>query len=137
MKGFARIRLASLAVALAMPLLSSCKEDTIVGSYTATTFTYAQAGGTTKDVLAAGGNLDLTIYHDFSTTGSILIPATITGAAAASGSLLGAAAQDGQTVTITTVADGFMNGMTFTFDGTSLTGTRTVSGITLVVTLSK
>lgn len=135
MKRLARFRFAW--VALAMPLLASCKEDTLVGSYAATTFTYAQAGGPSKDVLAAGGSIHLSIAHDYSTSGSIQIPASVTAASAYSASLLGTAAQNGSSVTLNLVADTFLRDMTFTFNGESLTGTGTFSGTTVVVTLSK
>lgn len=137
MKQFARIRFAWLALALAMPLLTSCKDDGIVGTYSATTFTYAPAGSAPKDVLAAGGSISLIIARNLSTSGSIQIPASVTGSSAFSASLLGTAAQNGNTVTLNLVADTFMRDLPLTFDGSSLSGTSTISGTTIVVTLSK
>lgn len=137
MKRLARFRFAWLALALALPLLSSCKDDGIHGNYTATTFTYASAGSAPKDVLAAGGSITLTIARDLSTSGSIQIPASVTGGNAFSASLLGTAAQNGDVVALNLVADSFLRDLPLTFDGSSLSGTSTVSGTTIIVKLSK
>lgn len=129
-------RLAWLALAAAVPLLASCKDDSLAGDYTATTFTVTPEGGATQDVIAAGGHITLTIANDFSTGGSLSIPETVEGGPV-SVSLLGNVAQQGDQITLNTVADTFLRDITFTFSGGTLSGTGTFSGATVVVTLSK
>jgi hypothetical protein len=129
-------RLALIALAAVVPLVTSCKDDSIVGEYTATTFTVTPASGATQDVLAAGGHINLTIANDLSTGGSLSVPASIDGGPA-SLSLLGSAAKQGDQVLFQMVADSFMNDITFTFSGNTLSGIGTFSGTTVVVTLSK
>ena len=122
---------------LLMLLAAGCKDDSLAGTYTATTFTYAPTGSAPKDVLAAGGSITLVIAKDLSTAGSMVIPSSVSGAGDVSVSLLGSAAQLGDNVELNLVADTFLRDMTFTFDGSSLSGSGTFSGVTVVVTLSK
>jgi len=126
-----------LALALAIPALTSCKDDNIVGTYDAVTFTYAPTGGASQNVLAAGGSIHLVISNDLTTGGSMVIPASVTGGAAASVSLLGTAANVEGVVHLNLVADSFLRDMDFTFDGSSLSGSGTFSGTSVVVKLSK
>ncbi len=136
MKRLARSRFAWLALAIAMPFVMSCKDETIVGSYTATKFTYA-SGGTPKDALAEGATIHLTIANDLSTSGTMSIPASVTGTSALSVGLLGTAAKTGDSVQLNLVQDSFLRDMTFNFDGSALNGASTFSGTTVVITLSK
>ena len=137
MKRLLRSRAARFALLLSILAPIGCKEDGFAGTYTATSFTYAPAGGTPKDVLAAGGGITLNIGRDFSTSGSMSIPASVTGGAAINQGLLGAAARMNESVELSLVQDSFLNEMVFTYTGTSLTGSGTFSGVGIVVTLSK
>jgi hypothetical protein len=137
MKRLVRSHVAWLALALAVPALSGCKDEKLEGTYTATTFTYANAGAAAKDVLAAGGSITLVIAHDLSTSGSMSIPASVTGSSSFNVGLLGNAAQSGDMVELNLVQDSFLRDITFAFDGNSLSGSGTFQGVTVVVTLSK
>ena len=101
------------------------------------TFTYATTGSPPKDVLAAGGSINLTISKDLSTSGAMSIPASVTGGSAFNVGLLGTAAKNGDQVDLNLVQDSFLRDITFTFAGSSLSGSGTFSGTTVVVTLSK
>jgi hypothetical protein len=132
-----RFRRALLAVALAVPALTSCKDETLVGTYDAVTFTYGPAGGTAQDALAAGATIHLVIANDLSTSGSMALPASVTGGAATSVSLLGTAAESDGVVELNLASDTFLRDIDFTFDGSSLSGSGTFSGKSVVVKLSK
>jgi hypothetical protein len=129
-------RLAWLAVAALVPMISSCKDDSLPGDYTATTFTITPQGGATQDVLAAGGHITLSIANDFTTAGNLSIPASIDGGPV-SVSMLGNMVKQGDEITFDLVADSFMRDMTFTFSGNTLSAIDTFSGTTVAVTLSK
>jgi hypothetical protein len=137
MKRLIRSHYAWLVLALGAAALSACKNDDLDGTYTATTFTYANTGAVAQDVLAAGGSISLTISHDMTTSGSMSIPASATGSSAFNVGLLGTAARDGDSVRLNLVQDSFLRDIIFTFDGSALSGTGTFSGVTVVVTLSK
>jgi hypothetical protein len=132
-----RTRFAWVLLALVAPALASCTDDKLAGTYTATTFTYAPAGSPAQNVLAAGGSIHLTIADDLSTGGSITIPAGVNGLAAGTTSLLGSSGQVGNTVTLNLIADTFLRDIQFSFGGTALSGSGTVSGGVVIVILSK
>ena len=136
MKRLFRFR-AWVLLSLVMPILGACDHKDLNGSYSATTFTYASTGSAAKNVLAAGGSIQLTIGRDLSTSGSMFIPASVTGTTDFSVSLLGTAAQTPDGVELNLVQDSFLRDMTFAFDGSSLSGSGTFNGTTVVVTLSK
>jgi hypothetical protein len=133
MKRLFRFPLALLAVSV----LAACEHKELNGSYSATTFTYAAAGSAAKDVIAAGGSITLTIGRDLTTSGSVFIPASVTGSSAFSASLLGTAAQQGDSVKLNLVAASVLSDIYLIFDGSSLSGSGTFNGAAFVVTLSK
>jgi hypothetical protein len=126
-----------MILVLAVPVLAACDHKELNGTYTATTFTYASTGSPAQDVLAAGGSINLSIARDLTTSGSMSIPASLNGGTAFSISLLGTAAQLGDSVKLNLVQDSFLRDMFFMFDGSSLSGSGTFDGTTVVVTLSK
>jgi hypothetical protein len=137
MKTLHRLCRALLVVAVAGPSLGACHDDTVVGTYDAVTFLYGPAGGASQDVLAAGGSIHLSIATDMRTGGSMVIPASVNGGVATSVSLLGTAANVGGVVRLNLSADSFLRDIDFAFDGSSLSGSGTFSGTTVVVKLSK
>jgi len=138
MKRFFRFRGACLVLMLALPPLASCKDEQLQGTYTATSFSYALIDAPLKDVLAAGGSISMVISGDLSTSGTMVIPASVTGTTATSVSLLGGAARQGDNVTLNLVQQSVLSGITLVFDGTSLTADGTnPSGVYVKVTLSK
>ena len=134
MRRNAALWLASLAMVAAV---GGCKDESVIGSYTATTFTYTPTGGAPINVLTAGGSIALTINNDMSTGGSMVLPPSVTGGSTSSVSLLGNAAKSGDQVQLNLIADTFLRDIVYTFDGSSLSGSGTFSGTTVVVTLSK
>lgn len=130
-----RTLLAWVSLLLIAPTLTSCNENTIVGTYSATTFTYAPAGSTPQNVLAAGGSISLVIADDHTTSGTMVMPASIQGGGTYS--LLGKAGQVGDTVRLNLVSDILLRDIDFAFDGSSLSGSKTFSGTAVVVVLSK
>lgn len=132
-----RVRPLLLSVLLLLPMLTSCKDETVVGAYSATTFTRQTTGEAPIDVLAAGGSINLVIHSDMTTSGTLIIPASLNNGTAMSLSLLGEAAQVGGIVTVSTIADTFIRDMEFTFDGEALSATDTFASTTITVVLSK
>lgn len=132
-------RFRSLVAALVLlPAIAACKDESIVGTYNATTFTYTEAGSQPVDVLAAGGSITLTIFNNLGTSGTMVLPPSVTQSSGnTTVSLLGDAAQSGDQVALSLIADTFLRDMILTFDGSSLSGTKTFSGVTVVVTLDK
>jgi hypothetical protein len=137
MKRWLRSRATTVAVLLATATLAACRDDGFAGTYTATSFTYAQAGGAPMDVLAAGGGITLNIGNDFSTSGSMSIPASVTGGSAINIGLLGTSARNNDHVELSLVQGSFMSEMYFTYSGSSMTGAGTFSGVSISLTLSK
>lgn len=77
-----RLSVLFLGAIVTVSACSSTENSGLPGSYVATIFRVAPPGQGTKDVLAAGGSLTITIASNNSTTGSINIPASVTGGAA-------------------------------------------------------
>jgi hypothetical protein len=115
-------RLAGLAV-----LLAGCSGGTDlvdgttfeVGTYTATLFRITPDGGTITDVLAAGGSLHITFDRTGATSGTLIIPAGITGAAV-NASMAGTATITGLTVTFSQSADTFVRQATWSRIGRTI-----------------
>jgi hypothetical protein len=131
------IRSLWLALALLLPIVTGCERETLVGSYQATTFTFTETGSPSRDARAAGGSINLTIHDNMGTSGTLVVPGTIVSGSDISVSLLGDAAQQGDVVSLNLVVPSFLADMEFTFDGSTLTGTRTSAGVTVHVVLSK
>lgn len=126
-----------MALALIVPAVAACDRKELNGTYAATTFTVANTGSAPQDVLAAGGSINLTIGRDLTTSGSMFIPASVTGTTPFSVSLLGTAAEQGDSVKLNLVQDSFLRDIYLLFDGSTLTGTGTFNGTSVLVTLSK
>jgi hypothetical protein len=137
MFGRSRVRSLGVALAILLPLVSGCERETVVGIYQASTFTYTQSGGSPVDALAAGGKINLTVHNDFTTSGTLVVPGSVVMGSDVSSSLLGNAVVQRDTVTFNLVAESFMRDTPFVFDGKTLTGTRTASGVTVHVVLTK
>jgi hypothetical protein len=75
-------RLRHLAILPALAVAGSCGElstsvipDVIPGTYAATSFRVTPPEQQTVDVIAAGGSLTVTVAQDFSTDGTLFLPA--------------------------------------------------------------
>jgi hypothetical protein len=127
---------ALLAIALA-----SCDDDptgptTPTGAYEATSWT-GTSGGTTTDVLAAGGSFAITLTPQGTTTGHLFIPDAVTGEGDFDSDLTGTWTQSGSIVEFNHTADTFVRDMPFTVQGTTLVGDRTFGDLRIRVTLTK
>jgi hypothetical protein len=134
MNGRSWLRAARTVAAVA--LLCGCREEGIQGTYTATKFTMQPAGGSVTDVLAAGGSISLRIHPDLSTSGSMVIPASVQGGPLSVG-LLGQTAKNGDQVTFNFVADNVLRDAVWTYRSGELSTIYAGSAGTAVVTLSK
>jgi hypothetical protein len=126
-----------LAMLLVLASLSGCERETIVGTYSATLFTYTPPGGTPQNVLAAGGSISLIIYNDLTTSGNLSVPASVTGGQQVSASLIGQAVQLSDVVTLNLIVETFLRDAQWTFDGNTLSTIHVASGVTAVIELTK
>jgi hypothetical protein len=137
----ARRRGLAVAVATLIATASACSDSstaptTLQGEYTATTFTLTQ-GGTTTDVLLAGGSLSITLSGNGTTTGRLFIPASLNGGTPFDVSMDGTYAESNGAIMFNQTADTFVRDVTFTHSGSTLVGSRTVSGSTISLVLAK
>jgi hypothetical protein len=120
-------------------LVSTPTRQSVAGSYTATTFT-TTAGGTTggsvTNVLSQGGVLQLTLAASGTSTGRLLIPTAVAGAAV-DASMAGTWTLSGDTVRFTQAADTFVRDTPFLVRGNTLVGDRTFGTTRIQVTLRK
>jgi hypothetical protein len=121
--------------------LAACDDDPtapadLTGAYEATSFT-ATSGGTTTDVLAAGGSFTITLTPQGTTTGRLFIPASVTGEGDLDSNLAGTWMQSGSTVQFSHAADTFVRDMPFTIQGSTLVGDRTFGDNRIRVTLTR
>ena len=110
----------------------------LAGVYTATQFIVTPVGQSPIDVLASGGSLLVTIAASGATTGTLTIPASLTGTGQPETiSMVGTAVQSGNTVTFQQAEDSFVRDLEFTLDGVGLRVSNQVAGIasfTIVLT---
>jgi hypothetical protein len=106
------------------------------GAYEATTWTVTE-GGTTTDVLAAGGSFAITLTSQGTTTGRLFVPAAVTGEGDFDADLTGTWTQRGAIVEFSHAADTFVRDMPFTVQGATLVGDHTFGGARIRVTLTR
>jgi len=123
---------------------SACGSDSptqtsssVAGAYVATVFRVTPDGQPTIDVLAQGGTLSINIASDNSTTGTLMLPASLFGSPL-SLSMTGTAVVSGSTVTFQQPGDTFVRDLTFTVAGNTLVVANQRAGdATFDVTLTK
>ena len=110
----------------------------LADTYIATQFTVTRSGQATIDVLASGGSLVVTIAASGATSGSLTIPASLTGTGQPETiSLIGTAVQSGSTVTFQLADDSFVRDLEWTLDAVGLRVSNQVAGLasfTIVLT---
>jgi hypothetical protein len=128
---------------LAAVLVAACGDSTaptmasVAGSYTATTFTVTETGGTTN-VLAAGGSISLTLAAAGTTGGRLFVPGGGEGGGDFDEALTGTWTLQDSTVTLDHDADTFLRDMTLTFRSRrQLVGQGTFTDVTVAVVLAK
>lgn len=109
----------------------------VTGSYEATTLTVTQDGSTT-DVLAEGGSMDITLEEDGTTSGTLVIPASLSESAEREqSSLAGTWVLTGTTVTFDHEADTFVRDMPFDVVSDRLEGEETFGDETVRAVLTR
>jgi hypothetical protein len=110
----------------------------IAGSYTATTFQATPSGQATINMLAQGATLAIVIAENKSTTGTLFIPAAITGEGDLTASMNGTAVQSGTSVTFQQSADTFIRDLTWSVNGKLLqVVSQTRGGTSFTITLTR
>ena len=140
-----RNRLAPALLVFLLALMSGCRGSTdpnpLVGTWLPSTFLVTPAGQGQKNVLTAGGTLGVNIVQIDSTflaTGTVLLPASVTGGAAFTASLAGPATESGSTVRFVTTADSFVRDLVFTLVENRLEAVnQVVAGTTYEIVLTR
>ncbi len=133
--------LRSLCCSLALVAFAACEEDpvlapsAVVGTYAATAFTTTTAG-TTRDVIADGGSILLTLSSAGLTDGSLNIPPR-DGQGVVIANLAGTWTLVGNNVELDHPNDTFLRDMPLRFTGNALVGDQTFSGTRVQVTLTR
>lgn len=121
-------------------LFSACDDpltvNEISGSYEASTFTLTQ-DGSTDDLLAQGGSITLTLNADGTTSGRMFVPDGNEDGSDFDADLAGTWTLNGSRVSFDHPADTFIRDMSFTVDGSRLTGEATFDSATLRVVLER
>lgn len=134
-----RLSLALVAAAA----LAGCGDDdptaplgAVAGQYRPTAWTVT-TGGTTTDVLAAGGQLPLYLDGSGGAGGRVIVPAGVAGDAAVDVSFDGPYDVRGGVVRIRSDEDVFVRDMPLTVQDTTLVGDATFGGARVRVTLAR
>jgi len=123
---------------------AACGDDgaigsgSIAGTYTATTCRLKPPSSSEINVLAQGGNLSIVISGNSTTTGTLNLPAIVTGGAALQTSMAGAVDRNGNSVSFEQTADTFVRDLYWTVSGNTITVTnQSVSGATWTIVLTR
>ena len=109
----------------------------LAGTYTATLFRVTPSGQSAIDVLAQGGSLSIAIASDNTTSGSLMLPASVAGSDFTA-SMVGTAVQSGSTVHFQQSADTFVRDLAFTVSGGALQASNQTAGTAaFTVTLTR
>jgi hypothetical protein len=130
------------ATVAAAVLLAACSDSTaptmssVAGSYSATSFSVTEGGGTTN-ILAAGGSITLTLTAAGVTSGRLFVPGGAEDGGDFDEALTGTWTLQDSTVTLEHDADTFLRDMSFTVRGQQLVGEETFSDVTVAVVFTK
>jgi hypothetical protein len=141
------IRKSSSLLLAALPaVLLACGDstapgDTVVGNYTATSFTSTPTGGTARNEIQAGSTLTLNLNSNGTTSGHLHVAANGTNPVF-DADMAGTWTATATTVDITQAADTFVRDMVFTIQRvgdsvTALVGDQVFVGGRVVVTLTR
>lgn len=124
--------------------LAACGSDSstgttqIAGNYSATTFLVTPTGQPTINVLPQGGTLSIAIASNNSTSGTLSLPASVTGDAPFTASMAGTAVRTGNTVKFQQSADTFVRDLTWTVNGNALqVSDQTAGSASFTITLTR
>jgi hypothetical protein len=111
-------------------------EETVAGTYEASTFTLTSFTGTT-DLLLAGASVDATLAPDGTTSGRLFVPDGEEDGSDLDEDLTGTWTLSGQTVTFNQTADTFIGEAEFTAGRNTLTAEGTFDGVSVFLQLVK
>jgi hypothetical protein len=111
-------------------------EETVAGSYTATTFELSSVVGNIN-LLGGGATVTLDLATDGTTTGRLFVPTGLTGGSALEEDLAGTWSLTDSTVTFEQPQATFLPDIQFVASANRLTGEGTFSGGTLRLVLTK
>ena len=111
-------------------------EETVAGTYQASTLTLTSFSGTT-DLLLAGATVDATLAPDGTTSGRLFVPGGEEDGSDLDEDLTGTWTLTGQTVTFDHSADTFITDVEFIAGRNTLTAEGTFSGVSLFLQLVK
>jgi hypothetical protein len=111
-------------------------EETVAGSYTASTFTLTTSAGTTN-LLGQGATVSLNLAADGTTTGRLFVPGGADDGGDLEEDLVGTWTLVGSTVTFNQAADTFIPDTEFLATRNTLTGEDSFGGTTLRLVLTK
>lgn len=136
-----RAHLGALGLAV---VLAACGSDdgfsptiaTVQGTYNATMFTATTSLGVVN-LLSAGATVHVVLAPDGTTTGTLFVPAVVTGDTDLTADLTGTWTLTGNTVTFNQTADTFIRDAQFTAALNSLDGSGTFNDATVRLVLGK
>jgi hypothetical protein len=111
-------------------------EETVAGTYEASTFTLTSFSGTT-DLLLAGATVDATLAPDGTTSGRLFVPGGEEDGSDLDEDLTGTWTLTGQTVTFNQTADTFIGEAEFTAGRNTLTAEGAFDGVNIFLQLVK
>lgn len=121
--------------------IGACHDTTAVspvaGTYVATKFDLTSQGQGVRNALAEGAMLTIEIAADSSTSGSLTVPASITGSTLLVASMAGKAVFEGDSVRFDQAANSFVRQDYWAVKGSTISMSHTVDGVTIAVTLSR
>ena len=132
-------KLISLAVAASVAVACESTGPTIplAGTYIATTFVVTETGQAPVDVLAAGGSMAITITENNTTSGSLVIPAALTGSSDFLIDLTGTVNRNGNAVQFDQTGDSFVRDATWALQGNTLATHFLSSAVSVDVVLTR
>ncbi len=111
---------------------------TLAGTYQASTFQVTPTGQSTIDALSQGAVLSVVIAANNATTGTLTLPASVTGDVALTASMAGTAVRTGANVAFQQSADTFVRDLTWTLGATTLAVTdQTAGGARFTIVLTR
>ena len=131
-----RMMLAAVPFALACSS-DSLSVDDILGPYTATTLTIKPPGAAQIDVIGVGGSMEITLFANGTTTGTLSAPASVNNGTPLLESMAGTFTLTGTTVTFDQAADTFVRETPFSADGNRLVATFTANNAEVHVVLTR
>jgi hypothetical protein len=128
------------SLVLAAVAVGACSDsispEELAGTYSATSFTVVRDGVST-DVLEAGGSLTIVLASSGTTSGTLVVPASVTEEEPINASMAGTFTLEDDVITFVQAEDTFVRDVDWIADGDTIVGTGTFGTETISVTLEK